>query len=76
MALARLAATEGGGDAGKSLRERLVAVLRAAILEATLPPGTRLVETKLVERLGVRCAAIAHLGGRGQAGRRVARRSS
>jgi len=53
MALARLDATERGGDAGKTLRERLVAVLRAAILEATLPPGTRLVETKLAERLGV-----------------------
>ena len=53
MALERLDATERGGDAGKTLRERLVAVLRAAILEATLPPGTRLVETKLAERLGV-----------------------
>ena len=51
MALARLDATEG--DAGRTLRERLVGVLRAAILDATLPPGTRLVETKLAERLGV-----------------------
>ena len=53
MALERLDATERGADAGKTLRERLVDVLRAAILEATLPPGTRLVETKLAERLGV-----------------------
>jgi DNA-binding GntR family transcriptional regulator len=52
MALERLDAAEGS-DAGRTLRERLVAVLRTAILEATLLPGTRLVEAKLAERLGV-----------------------
>lgn len=53
MALEQLGAVESGSDAGTTLRERLVAVLRRAVLEATLPPGSRLVETKLAEQLGV-----------------------
>lgn len=53
MALEQLGAVESGSDTGTTLRERLVAVLRKAVLEATLPPGSRLVETKLSEQLGV-----------------------
>lgn len=53
MGLERLVQTDSGDSAGKTLRERLVAVLRKAILEATLPPGGRLVETKLAQQLGV-----------------------
>lgn len=52
MELGQLDPIEGDG-AGYTLRERLVCTLRRAILEAALPPGTRLVETKLAERLGV-----------------------
>lgn len=53
MALEQLGAVELGSDVGTTLRERLVAVLRKAVLEATLPPGSRLVETKLADQLGV-----------------------
>ena len=52
MEFGRLDPIDGDG-AGHTLRERLVCTLRRAILEAALPPGTRLVETKLAERLGV-----------------------
>lgn len=53
MALKQLEAVESGSEAGKTLRERLVTTLRKAVLEASLPPGSRLVETKLAEQLGV-----------------------
>ncbi len=53
MALELLEAVESGGDSGTTLRERLVAALRNAVLDATLQPGSRLVETKLAEQLGV-----------------------
>src|SRR5690554_402538 len=53
MALEQLGEFESGSDTGTTLRERLVAALRKAVLEATLPPGSRLVETKWAEQLGV-----------------------
>lgn len=53
MAFKQLEAVDSGSQAGKTLRERLVTTLRKAILEAALPPGSRLVETKLAEQLGV-----------------------
>ena len=53
MELERVGGADLGKEAGKTLRERLVSVLRRAVLEATLPPGSRLVETKLAEQLGV-----------------------
>jgi len=53
MGLERLDQTDLGDSAGKTLREQLVFVLRKAVLEATLPPGGRLVETKLAQQLGV-----------------------
>lgn len=53
MALERLQPVHLAENAGKTLREQLVLTLRNAILEATLPPGARLIETKLAEQLGV-----------------------
>ena len=53
MALERLDQADLSNFAGQTLREQLVVVLRKANLEATLAPGTRLVETKLAEQLGV-----------------------
>src|SRR5690606_33574791 len=40
-------------NAGMTLREQLVITLRKAILEAAMPPGARLIETKLATELGV-----------------------
>lgn len=51
--LERLEPIDREQGAGRTLREQLVLVLRKAILEATLPPGGRLVETSLAEQLGV-----------------------
>lgn len=53
MALERLQPLLPGENAGKTLREQLVLALRKAVLAATLPPGARLIETKLAEQLGV-----------------------
>lgn len=53
MGLERLEQADLADKAGKTLREQLVVVLRRAVLEAVLPPGGRLVETKLAHQLGV-----------------------
>lgn len=51
--LERLGRLDREQGAGRTLREQLVIALRQAILEATLPPGERLVETTLADQLGV-----------------------
>lgn len=51
--LERLEPIDREQGAGRTLREQLVLVLRKAILEATLPPGGRLIETSLADQLGV-----------------------
>lgn len=53
MALEKLELIQTGELVGRTLREQLVITLREAVLNGKLPPGQKLVETKLAEQMGV-----------------------